>query len=529
MHPTNYLRAILPVLLIGLAAAPTGAQQARRQETGTQAISSLTSTRESLLISYSEGSTARVGLAGTMRLPNAKATARVRRRAGATQIEVRVDNMKPATLFGGDFSTYVLWTVSPEGLAVNAGEFILGGDAASLKTSSPLDMFGMFVTAEPHFLVSAPSRFVVLDNTGVDVARGSTSTRRVTYQGFDGVYNFERESLVRSEKVKGDNRVDRQQAAVAVRLAEQAGAREHAPEEFRQATDSLAKAMEAHKEGSSQQRISLLAHETVRLAVQSQHLADRRARAAALEAERRERQREIDSLAAAKEQAEGAKVGAEQAAARARLVADEARQAQQLALAAKSAAEDAARQAQLEQQKALQMMEQAEREAAEFAHLKVQAESEAERARREASAAHDRMQNALARVAETKETARGVIVNLPDILFDTGKSTLKPETREILSRISGILLVAPTYSLSIEGHTDSVGAQEFNQRLSERRAESVMAYLADAKVPSELMRAKGFGESKPVASNDSVEARRKNRRVEIVIGSGEIGTNAPAN
>lgn len=299
MRSSNYSSMIVPLLAFGLAVTPTAGQPSGQQDTGTQAISRLASNRESLLISYQEGSSVRVDLLGTMRLPNAKALARVRRRAGATQIDIKVGNMKPATLFGGDFSTSVLWTVPPEGLAVNAGELVLDGDAASLKTSSPLDMFGMFVTAEPHFLGAEPSRFVVLDNTGVDVTRGSTSTKPVTHEGFDGVYQLERESLVRVEKVKGDNRVDRQQAAVAVRLAEQAGAREYAPAEFQGAADSLAETMNAHQLGSSPQRISLLAHQTVRLAVQSQQLADQRASAAALEAERRERQQQIDRLTAA--------------------------------------------------------------------------------------------------------------------------------------------------------------------------------------------------------------------------------------
>ena len=127
------------------------------------------------------------------------------------------------------------------------------------------------------------------------------------------------------------------------------------------------------------------------------------------------------------------------------------------------------------------------------------------------------MENALGLVADTQQTARGIIVNLADILFETGQAVLRPEAREVLSRIAGVLLVAPAYALSIEGHTDSVGSDDYNQQLSERRASSVRNYMAEAQVSSNLMRTTGFGKARPVATNDTPEGRQRNRRVEIVI------------
>ena len=532
---------VVGVVMTGVVAPSVVAQA----PPGFQGIDTLTSTRDSLLVTYEEGATVVVELEGTSRLPEGEGRAEVRRRPGVTEIDIRLDKMKPATLFGGDFSTYVLWTVSPEGRAVNVGEFLLDSEESELRVSSPLDMFGLFVTAEPHALVTMPSRFVVLDNTGVGVQRGRTTTRSVQYQGFDGVYEFERESLLRQPAARGRQRVERQQAVIAVALAERAGAATYAPDELRTAADALGRTVAAFERGASQAERTLLAHETVRLAMGAREVAVTRAAEAALEAERQAARDEIDALARARQEAEAAAARvqalraeaqreaeeakaaatqltqlrdeAETQAERDRLAAEDARQAQQAAVSAQAAAEAATREAQLEQQAARALAEQAQLESARLEDLRAEAETQAERARREAADARTRMENALGRVADTQQTARGVIVNLSDILFETGQAVLRPQAREVLSRIAGVLLVAPTYALSIEGHTDAVGSDDYNQQLSERRAASVRDYLAEAQVSPDVMRTAGFGKARPVATNDTPDGRQRNRRVEIVI------------
>jgi outer membrane protein OmpA-like peptidoglycan-associated protein len=149
--------------------------------------------------------------------------------------------------------------------------------------------------------------------------------------------------------------------------------------------------------------------------------------------------------------------------------------------------------------------------------LHAEAETAAEKARREADEIRDRMQEALGRVAETRESARGLVVNLPDILFDSGRTTLRPEAKEVLSRVTGILLVTPGYKLSIEGHTDSTGSDRLNQELSEKRALAVHDYLAQAGFDAASMTTAGFGQSQPIAPNDTRDGRQRNRRTEIVI------------
>ena len=130
-------------------------------------------------------------------------------------------------------------------------------------------------------------------------------------------------------------------------------------------------------------------------------------------------------------------------------------------------------------------------------------------------------------ILETRDTARGLIVNMSDVLFDTGSYTLKPGAREKLAKISGIVLAHSGLSLQIEGHTDSVGSDDFNQQLSERRADSVRDFLAEQGVPGSSITAHGFGKTQPVAANDTPEGRQRNRRVELVVNGDAIGKTTP--
>jgi outer membrane protein OmpA-like peptidoglycan-associated protein len=127
-------------------------------------------------------------------------------------------------------------------------------------------------------------------------------------------------------------------------------------------------------------------------------------------------------------------------------------------------------------------------------------------------------------VLETRESARGLIVNMSDVLFDFGKYTLRPEAREKLARVSGIILAHPGLKIDVEGHTDSVGSDEFNQKLSEQRAGAVRDYLTTSGISTENVTSRGFGEAQPVASNDTSQGRQQNRRVELVVSGDIIGT-----
>lgn len=384
--------------------------------------------RSAIAISYPEDISLGVRFAGTHRLPRAIGEAKVERRRGVTEIEIELDEMKPAIFFGGDFATYVLWTVSPEGHAYNVGEFILSGGRSKLDVTTPLQTFGMFVTAEPHFLAQTPSRFIVLVNTRPEknISGQLINTSIIEYRGRDGIYDFSQESLAREPEVKGEARSDAMQAMIAVNLAERAGAERFAAEELRSSRQSLQKTINAAEAGLDYRQLVSLAHETVRLAVEAEKLAKERAFRSALNAERRARTDEIANL-------------------------------------------------------------------------------------------ESKIKESVGMAAETRDTARGLIVNLPDILFEFDRAALRPQARETLSKLCGILSSADVYELSIEGHTDNIGADEYNQGLSERRAESVMNYLMNCGASYNIVNSSGYGESQPIASNETAEGRQINRRVEILI------------
>jgi outer membrane protein OmpA-like peptidoglycan-associated protein len=489
-------------LIVFLAALPASFGQAASQAPQQEV-------QEIMAVTYPEGKTVSVKLVGTSRLARAKGEAKVERKRGATEIEIELDEMRPAVLFGGDFATYVFWTISPEGLANNVGEFVLEGNRSKLNVTSRLQTFGMFVTAEPHYLVRSPSRFVVMVNTELKSdLRTPAQTSKIGFRGYEGEYKFVRESIPRELEARSEMRTELLQARKAVELAERAQAEKYALVKLTEARVSLRKTEESEKGRVDKRQVAILGKEAVRLAFEAQTEAE--------EARIAEKQRA--------DEAERARLAGEAADAQ-RRAAQEAAQRQE---AARLAAEEAARREE-ENRKAQAAArlreEEAARKAAEEAARRREAEAaaaraaeEASRASREREEARNRMAQALGQIAETRTTARGLIVNLPDILFDTGKSTLRPEAREVISRIAGVLMVAQGINLKVEGHTDSVGGDEYNQRLSEQRASSVKEYLEKAGVKPDLITTEGFGKTQPISDNNTAAGRQKNRRVEIVIG-----------
>jgi outer membrane protein OmpA-like peptidoglycan-associated protein len=430
---------------------------------------------EIMALTYPEGKTVSVKFQGTPRLPEAKGEAKVERKRGTTEIEIELDEMRPAVLFGGDFSTYVFWTVSPEGYVNNVGEFVLDGNRSKLNVTTRLETFGMVVTAEPHFLVQSPSRFVVLENAGKTKLDASIQTSQIRYQAQQSEYKFQRESLPKNLEATSEMRSDVSQAQKAVELAERSQAEKYSLVKLTEARLLLRKTEEAVRGRLDKKEITNLGKETVRLGYQAQTEAEQ------AQADEKRRAQEAEQQRLTAEAAEASRRAAEEAAKR----EEDARRA---------AAEVEAR------------TEAAQR-----------AEAAAARATQEREEARKRMQEALGRIAETRDSARGLIVNLPDILFDTAKSTLQPQAREVISRIAGILMVQPGLSLKIEGHTDSQGSDEYNMTLSQHRAESVKEYLTQAGVKQEIITTQGLGETTPVADNSTADGRQKNRRVEIII------------
>lgn len=452
---------------------------------------------ECVAISYPENAAVRLQLEGTERLPGASGQARVRRRPGITEFELELRGLKPAISFGGDFNTYVVWTVTPEGLAHNAGELILQGDRARLQSASTLATFALLVTAEPHFLVEEPSEFVVLTNSAAGLERqpnAEVTTFRLAR--LRSGYKSKLTTLADAAAVKGTLRTDRFQALVAVRLAEEAGAARFASEEFARAQAALREAEEAFARLAGEAAVARLAERAIRLAMLAERTARRKQQEAERAAEQRQWQETLARLTRERDEAAGA-LGAAR---------EEARRAREALEAARKELEET-------EQKLLTLGEQADR----YARQKLEAEKQAEAARREAAAIAARLETALGRAVLAEPSERGWRITLPDEAFARAGAELRPQARELLSRVAGVLLAAPDYRVVVEGHADSAGSAARSQRFSESRAAAVRDYLVAAHLDPARIEARGLGASQPVASNRTAAGRQKNRRVEIYV------------
>jgi outer membrane protein OmpA-like peptidoglycan-associated protein len=493
----------------------------------------------------------RIDFAGTPLMPQARGRATVSGEQGYIEVDARFDRLQPATQFGREYLTYVLWAVTPEGRATNLGEIQVDDDDAEVEVTTELQAFGLIVTAEPYFAVTQPSDVVVLENVVREGTEGSRETIHAKYELLKrGSYLMNQDATrLNLKPLEPGVPSDLAQARNAVALARLAGADRYARETFDKAADLLATAERARERRRRSNEIMMPARQAAQTAEdarlvglqrQDEEFQAEQRRAAQLrereaqdraEAEAlRRRQAELDaqSAAAARAEADQIAAAARAEAERARSLAEqssEAARAQQAAAERAKAEAEAARSA----AEAVRIEAETARAQAEAARLDAEARASSARAlaaeaEREKAELRERLREQLNVILETRETARGLIVNLSDVLFDTASANLKPGAREKLARISGILSSHPGLRLEIEGHTDSVGTSEYNQRLSERRAESVRAYLVDQRIAPAAIVTMGVGEERPVATNDTAAGRQQNRRVEIIVSGDAIGS-----
>ncbi len=479
------------------------------------------------------GGATKIDMAGTPLLPEARAEAKVESKQGYIEIEIEFDDLQPATKFGPEYLTYVMWAITPEGRATNLGEVLLNGTKSKLNVTTELQAFGLVVTAEPYFAVSQPSDVVVMENVIRPDTRGKVDVVDAKYELLKrGQYIMDPNQTVTTRVTDKDVPLELYEARNAVELARFAGADRYATESFQKAVDSLQRSEDYLSRKARKKSIVMMAREAVQTAEDARLIAIQRQEEERLAQERREAaEREEQARARAEEQArlreyaeaEAQREARERAQAeRARLDAERARAEADMAAqrsAREKAEAEAARAAALRQQEAARQEAERARMAADEAN-RLRAQAEQERAE-----LRDRLQQQLNLVLETRESARGLIVNMSDVLFDVDKATLKPGTREKLAKISGILMAYPGIHLEIEGHTDSTGTDEYNQQLSERRAQSVQNYLVGQGIDADdILAVRGFGESRPVATNDTSTGRQQNRRVELVVSGEPIGS-----
>jgi outer membrane protein OmpA-like peptidoglycan-associated protein len=468
----------------------------------------------------------KINFQGTDSMPAAAGEAKVESKRGALKIEAEFSGLDRPTSFGNEYLTYELWAVSPEGRPVNIGEVLVGGNHRSkLDVTTDLQAFALIVTAEPYYAVRRPSNVVVLENAIRSDTVGATEAVDAKYELIDRGgyiptgYNFD--PVVLSANLP----LEFFEARNAVRIAQPAGAERYATEIYGKAVRQMKEA-DALVTRHHENKKSLIAssREVVQTAEDARKIAAKHMDEERTEAERLAGAgREADAKAHANEESQRrvtAQLGTADAI-RQRNEADRqnlnAQAAAQHAASAQADAENARNNAQ-QQQQAAEADSDRNRAAAASpdAQLK-QAVVDREELRA-------RLLQQFSLILETRDTARGLVVNMSDVLFDSGKYTLRPLARKKLAQISGIVLAYPSLKLAIEGNTDSVGTEAFNQELSEQRAEGVRSYLTQQAVPESSTTAAGFGKTRPIASNDTSEGRQQNRRVELVVSGEVIGT-----
>jgi outer membrane protein OmpA-like peptidoglycan-associated protein len=462
------------------------------------------------------GGSTRVDLKPTGTVGQAQGEAKVEAKKGVTDIEAKVKGLVPPSKLGSELLTYVLWVVSPEGRTDNVGEVLINEKGeGELKATTQLQTFSLVLTAEPYFAVRQPNEVVILENA----IRKDTKGKIFPIKEYKLMRRAQYEKLGNPLALSLDLKsvpLEVYEARNAVDIAKSRGAEKYAPEIYSKAKGGLDIAENQMARKVDKKQVISTARTAVQAAEDARALAFRR----------QEEERIASEQAAAAAQAKAAaeaKAATEAAAAKQKADAE-------MAAAKQKADQEAKRQAELAAAKEAQMKAEADAAAvkakAEADALKAKeeaAKAEAERARKAAEQLRAQLLDQLNRILETKDTPRGLVVTMADVLFDTGKYELRPPTREQLARLSGVILAHPGLNLSIEGYTDSTGSDELNQKLSEQRASTVRLYLVDQGLAADSITAKGFGKADPVADNSTAAGRQKNRRVEIIVSGEAIG------
>jgi outer membrane protein OmpA-like peptidoglycan-associated protein len=578
--PAAFL-AVLACLGVSTFAQAQTADSRENNQTPAYGVNVVSRSTRAVKYEHRRGAT-KIDFQGTELMPGASGEAKVESKRGAMEIEVEFADLNKPTTFGNEYLTYVMWAVSPEGRSVNLGEVLEGNNHRSkLDVTTDLQTFALIVTAEPYYAVRRPSNLVIAENVIRPDTVGTSEAVDAKYELIDrGGYiptGYHFDPVVLNAKLP----LEFFEARNAVRIAKSAGAETYAAASYEKAVGQMKRAddLATMKHIDTKSLISA-SREVVQTADDSREIAVKRidvdrmnadkdaetaklvnararstnAEAATADANRRRADADQASAEAQRQQqnAEAESNRSRAVAADASQAAADAQQGQRNAEAESDrnrAAAIGANQATADAQQG-QRNAEAESDRNRLAAIGAnQATAEAQQGQRNAEAESDRNRLAAATsdqqlkqamqdreelrakllaqfnlIFATRDTARGLIVNLSDVLFDTGKSTLLPGAREKLAKISGIVLAYPDLRLAIEGNTDSMGTDAMNQQLSEQRASSVFDYLVKENVPAASMTSRGFGKTQPVASNDTAAGRQQNRRVELVVSGEIIGT-----
>ena len=486
----------------------------------------------------------KLDFAGTDLMPSANGVAEVNSKRGSIEIEAEFGDLQKPTTFGNEYLTYVLWAISPEGRAVNLGEVLVGGNHRSkLNVTTDLQAFALIVTAEPYYAVRQPSNLVVLENVVRDDTKGTTEAVNAKYELMErGGYiptGYKFDPVVLNAKLP----LEFFEARNALRIAQSEGAEQYASDSYRHAVKLMdhadeyairkhidrkpliAVSREAVQTAEDAREIAVKKMDDVRLANERRDAADAQTKAQGQTADairqREQAQEDTARAQAARTQAESDTVNAQAAKAQAESDAAKARNdaTDAQAATARANADMAASQA-----SSANALSAAQADAEQSRLAAQQAQLNAQQADADKAAMRTKLSEQLNSILQTRDSARGLIVSMSDVLFDTGKYSLKPGAREKLAKVAGILLAYPGLNIEVGGYTDNVGGDAMNQTLSENRAGSVRDYLVQQGVANRSVSSRGFGNTLPVATNDNSAGRQQNRRVELLVSGEAIGS-----
>jgi outer membrane protein OmpA-like peptidoglycan-associated protein len=532
MKSSSALLAVLALLGASTFAQAQTTTSGEGNQMPTYSVNVVSRTTRAVKYAHRSGAT-KIDFLGTSLMPGVTGEAKVESKRGAMEIEVELAGLDKPTSFGTEYLTYVMWAISPEGRSVNVGEVLVGDNHRSkLDVTTDLQSFALIVTAEPYYAVRRPSNVVVVENAIRPDTVGTTEAMDAKYELIDkGGYiptGYHFDPVVLNSKLP----LEFFEARNAVRIAKSAGAETYAAASYEKAAGQMKHAddMGTMKHVDRKALISV-SREVVQTADDSREIAVKRMDEVRMNADKdAEAAKLANSRARTRDEMQG-RVNAEAATA-------DANRGRANANQAAADAQQGQRNAEAESDRNRNAAAGANQAAADAQLGQRNAEADSDKNRLAAANSDQQLKQAVLDREElrakllqqfnvifaTRDTARGLIVSLSDVLFDSGKSTLRPIAREKLAKISGIVLAYPDLRLAIEGNTDSVGSDSMNQQLSEQRAGSVRDYLAKENIPSSSMTSKGFGKTQPVASNDTAEGRQQNRRVELVVSGEVIGT-----
>ena len=413
-------------------------------------------------VEFLPNKTVTISMSAQANAPQAGMTADVQFKHGQSRIKLRYNDMKPAILFGGDVTSYVLWALTADGRAVNLGEVQARKSSGTETFYVGLKSFALVMTAEPYYMVARPSEMVMF--IGGPPAKDKSRSRSYAYTEFARAPRHAERSIANVAWDAGKMNLGLLQARKAFDLAQRRQAGPLAREAFNMAAAELKTAEEIAEKSPGSKKIDNPARNCVQLSNTAINITNRTEAANAFKEMLRRHQA---TLSAANERSESAEY----------LAAALTTQTMQLRRNLTEVEED---------------------------NLELQA----------------LLGDALSNIATTRVEAARIVLTLPGIVFDTDKASLKPDAQLALAKLSGILMVFPRAKVAIGGYTDSTGAAKHNQNLSQQRADAVRTLLAEQGVAEERLTARGFGEANPVADNSSDDGRARNRRVELVIVAG---------